>query len=69
MTVPDTNTILLSMITLIGWIGAWFSGRRNGARKEAIRNAILIREHNEMYADWREMHKVKRNGGSLPEVT
>lgn len=69
MTPPDTNTILNGMFMLLGWIGAWFSGQRNGARREAVRNAILIREHNEMYADWRDKHDVKSNGGSLPEVT
>lgn len=69
MNAPDTDTILIGLFTALGWIGAWFNGYRNGARKEAARNAILLREHNEMYADWREKHEVKSNGGSLPEVT
>lgn len=69
MTAPDTNTITIVLFSVLGWVFAWFSGRRNGARREAARNAILFREHNQMYADWKEKHEVKSNGGSLPEVT
>lgn len=58
MTPPDTNTILLVLITALGWVGAWFHGQRNGARKAALRDW----QHEQMWASYSAMKGIG-NGG------
>jgi hypothetical protein len=59
LTPPDTNTILMALITSIGWVISWFHGQRNGMKK-----AILIGwQHRAMWEEYAKKKGLPLNGG------
>lgn len=60
---PDTNTIVIIIFNCIVYLAVYMRRGRKESKEETKQRALMIRQHNEMYADYAEKHGIKKNGG------
>ena len=55
MPAPDPNTWLILLLNAIGYVILWF-------RKSTKQETLMLREHRQMYADYKQTHNIRENG-------
>jgi preprotein translocase subunit YajC len=55
VTQPDANTWLILLFNCIAYVIMWF--------RKGQKDATTMKEHRQMYADYKIAHKIKENGG------
>jgi len=61
MAAPDANTYLILLLNAIGYVILWF-------RKSTKQEALMLREHRQMYADYKKLHNIRENGTKVEEA-
>jgi hypothetical protein len=55
MTLPDGNGFMLLLFNCIAYVIMWF--------RKGQKDANVLKEHRQMWADYKILHDIKENGG------